>query len=49
VLWTIALVMAIDVELREMTWEQIEPNLLKWRAKFHKQLDVEQRLKTSNG
>jgi hypothetical protein len=27
-----------------MTWEQIEPNVLKWRAKFHKQLDVEEAL-----
>jgi hypothetical protein len=27
-----------------MAWEQIEQNLLKWRAEFHKQLDVEQAL-----
>jgi hypothetical protein len=34
----------IPIELREMTWEQIEPKLLKWRAASHKQLDVEQAL-----
>jgi len=34
----------IDVELCKMTWEQIEPNVLKWRVKFHKQLDVEEAL-----
>jgi hypothetical protein len=27
-----------------MTWEQIEPKLLKWRAASHKQLDLEQGL-----
>ena len=27
-----------------VTWEQIEPNLLKWGAEFHKQLDVERAL-----
>ena len=34
----------IPIELREMTWEQIEPKLLKWRAASHKQVDVEQAL-----
>ena len=34
----------IPIEFREMTWEQIEPKLLKWRAASPKQLDVEQAL-----
>jgi hypothetical protein len=32
------------IELRKMTWEQIDQNFMKWRTEFNKQLDVEQAL-----